>query len=328
MTRIIVNPAVLSGGRKRNRKGRRLLYLALIARQMGYDVALDKARQRHFPRHPQLQAIIRELPPARGIKRDDVYLASDRVLQTYEPTARRVVAFKEAFDCSRDAALCKRVAVLVAYVWSRECFTVQANRRQRPRTKVARVVRDKVMSVPWRPFETTTETIHDDGMLDAFLRDDLAAIRAAYGVASKSREIGFIGCAEHLHNVRKSLCHESYSVLWAGGGRPKLSSADYLAWLSGCKAVLNLPGDTWKCSRFLESVMMGVPVVQKRGTCDDWDWPPTDETTILVDDWRDVDAIRARLKDSARIVASADMAYRKAWSLRGQLKRILARLGE
>lgn len=337
---VVVNPTVRRGEPGGNRrKTRRLIYLAWIARDLGHEVKLhlpfgqrvrgmgNSQGRYEFTRIvddvPQIDAVL-DLPA------DAVYLCSSGealVNENLLPRRAKVVIFKEYLSTTHEIHLTEMCDLLVAYVRLVTDFSVTEKRPADP-PGFDEATRAKTLSVPWRPHEKATQVIDEDGLTVPFLRDDLEPIRTKYGTAEKVRDVGFLG-----ENVRpRSRITAAYSnddrfvVRWAGGHHPTVPTRDYLRWLSECRIVLGLPGDTWKCSRFCESIMMGIPIVQQAGTIELVP-PMTVENTVLVDDWADKNAIIVRLADAERIAGNADAAYREGWSLRGQFNQILKRLG-
>jgi hypothetical protein len=337
---VVVNPTVRRGEPGGNRrKTRRLVYLAWIARDMGHEVKI------HLPSSPRVRSlrnsegryefvdIVDDLPVvdnARDLPADAVYLCSSGqalVSENELPKRAKVVIFKEYLGTTHERRLVDVCDLLVAYVRLVTDFSVTVKRPADP-SGFDKATRAKAFSVPWRPHEKVTQVIHDDGIVVPFLRDELGAIRAKYGAADKARDVGFIG--ENVPPRSRITAHyandDRFIVQWAGGHHPSIPAQQYLWWISECRIVLGLPGDTWKCSRFCEAVMMGVPVVQQAGTIE-LTPPMTRENTVLLDEWADKGEIISRLDDTEAIVAAADKAYREGWSLRGQLGQIFKRLG-
>jgi hypothetical protein len=180
--------------------------------------------------------------------------------------------------------------------------------------------------------------MHKDGMAASFLRDDLEAIRERYGSGGqKKRMLGFAGNKNIAQRVDKlRLMDESsppgtvvHHLTSDTRSDEAIPPGEYLRWLSECFALLHLPGDTWKCSRHMEAVMMGVPVVLMPDPFDIT--PPLHPgNSICVkgwDDWWTVNDV-FEFGDTLKIIGQADADYRLGWSLRGQLQQILRRLGK
>jgi hypothetical protein len=111
-----------------------------------------------------------------------------------------------------------------------------------------------------------------------------------------------------------------------GTAERNLRGQQYLRWLSECEYVLNLPGDTWTCSRFTESCMMGVPTFTNPSYFKHWERQPTALECFPTQDWKD-DCLLHLDVDTNTIVTNATEAYRQSWSLRGLFKSICRRLG-
>jgi len=336
--KIAINPCI---GRPEEpvvrRKSRRLLYLAAIARSMGHDVSLHEegrplGRFRGRAGFDFLR--LREEFPANSPSKADLYFCSSGTATGGVPTNCPTVAWKEGIGFTRDRELAEKVALIVAYIWRLEDFTreVGYGHKPRPRNPPGHVehVGPKVLSVPWLAHDTVLAQLDGDGMTDAYLADDLESIRDRYGSPSKLRQVGFYGYRWPQRSQIAALFKgdDRFDFQWSSGESKslvKLPPDRYLGWVSGCRAMIQLPGDTWKCSRHCESVMMGVPVVQLAGKIHLMP-PLSAENTVLVDDWQDKDGIFTSLERAREIAAKADGAYREGWSLRGQFSQVLKRL--
>ena len=157
-------------------------------------------------------------------------------------------------------------------------------------------------------------------MIAHYLRDDVETIRGQFKSA-KVRKIAFLGMPWPARSViEKTLEGPEWEFWYRGSGTnlPQIVGGEYLGWLSGCEAIMDLPGDTWNSYRFGEAAMMGVPLVEDRGKIN---VTPalSDDNCILVDGWGDREKMLAALERIDEIKAGADAAYREGWSMRGQL---------
>jgi len=333
MAKIIVDPYVPGNDNRKCRKMRRLVYLAWIARDLGHEVAV------HYDRD-EIDAL-RQRTAYNG-RTDFSYLD---LLGSF----RKCVASEDAdlLICSEETALgqqrpdCKVAAwrsvlggghravehhdkfdLLCGYAFSQQDWTRKTTIEGKLRhdTPVRNRLGDKWFSVPWLPFECTLHQLHKDGLWKAYLRDDLDAIRERYGSAKKRRVFGFAGYPWPWRTRIAGIFDgdERFVFRWADCAEKAMPPAEYLRWLSECEVSMCLPGDTWKCSRFAESVMMGVPVVHPRGVVD-LTPPLSSLNAILVGEWEELADMR--VADLDLIVANADKAYREGWGLRGQFSQ-------
>ena len=278
--------------------------------------------------------LLNDFPFADSPPECDVYLCSEETALGSNRLPGKVVAFRTRLGGGQTLIDQRRkFALLVGYVLTQADFTKKTHSggKVRDDSPTENPLGDKWLSVPWLPFECTLHAMHEDGMWDAYLRDDLDAIRERYGSDEKKRMFGFLGGYWGWRSEIKSLYDgdDRFEIVWAGGHHgPAKPAHEYLKWMSECRGCLHLPGDTWKCSRHCEAVMMGVPVACQRGIVD-LTPPITADNAILVDDWgEDREWMVALLEDYGDTKATeADKAYREGWSLRGQFTQILKRLG-
>lgn len=324
------------------RKTRRMVYVAWILRDLGHQVLFHKphgfnwSRWRTHEMYPftrLLDDVPKVVEPLESVKVDAYFCSSHTAVAEPGtlPDGVPVVAWKETLDYTRDAQMAPRVAVSVNYVWRRQDWTESetADHRRRPPDSPGYLaaVRDKVLSVPWIPHERTLDQIDRDGLTKAYLRDDLATLRRRYAAPKPTRGLGFAGAKLPLRSrVVSKVDLDDVTYRWGGKtGQGSQTPGEYLRWLSECRAVLQLPGDTWKCSRFAETVIVGRPVVQLAGKVD-LTPPLMPGNCILIESWSDQDAVDSGLSMERQVVAGADAAYREGWSLRGQVQQALRRL--
>lgn len=171
--------------------------------------------------------------------------------------------------------------------------------------------RSHYFGVHFGPSPAVCKMLLDDGMMPAFVADDLDAIRARYGVPEPTRGIGFLGYTENIrlegghptrrsvfmHHAEKGPPFEFYST-WPGQGPPygkrTVGPGEYLRFMSECRLTMAIIGDRIKCHRHAEATMIGSPLVIAD---DDLDVLPkhTNENTVLMRDWLDSEAAIAGL---------------------------------
>jgi len=327
--RIAVNPKVYRVKYPRQRKTRRLVYLAAIAHRMGHKVRIHNPCG--YARY-KFQDVIRTLPEDRGklATPPDVYLCSHALLlkrPDVVPKGCKVVAWKESLRLLDDQVLADMADLIVGYVWKPKDWTF---RNVKVRPGHLENVAHKYLQVPWLCHDRVLEALHSAKLTNAYLDDDLPAIRSRFGSTEKKRKVGFIG---HRLPHRSKIMERVEAAFgfeikrWAGGHDPGLPPGEYLRWLTECELNLNLEGDTWGCSRLAECAMMGAAVVQCRPDRFDYDPPISAENAIVCNDWADAPTILAGLDRAPDAARGASEAYCGGWSLRGQLNRVFARLG-
>ena len=340
--RIVVDPHVPGNPNLRCRMTRRFAYIAWIAHDLGHDVAV-RCEPNEFKSLRNMETyggrsgfsfvnLLNDIPTVSDLRNADLLVCSEEMAVRQRRPDCKVAAWRTRLGGGAEVAAKRRkFDVLCGYVFSEPDWTKKVTTKGLPRgdTPPENKLGDKWLSVPWIPFEPTLHAIHQDGLWKAYLQDDLGAIRDKYGATEKRRHAGFIGYPWGWRTkIARSLDDPRFVFLWPTHVEHKatMGPREYLLWLSECRLSLCLPGDTWKCSRFGESVMMGVPTVNPRGRM--WLTPPlADYNAVLVDEWSELlemDLSDQRLRN---IAACADEAYREGWSLRGQVKQMLRRLG-
>ncbi len=324
--KVIVNPRVYAAaGIRANRyHSRRLIYQAEILRRAGHDVLIhDLDRAKQVGQDDDIRRLLGKFPGAddtsiRDLSPDDIYLCSIGYLRVHKDASMlkgKVIAWADSLSCHRGYEL-SRVDLFLSWICGPEEFTEQTEKAHPGINNWRFPDRQRMLSVPLIPHDLMLEQFWRDGLTDAFLDDNLEPIRKKYCREVVPGRVGFIGGGWPVRmDIIKTLGN-AYIHLTHGDGR--LAPLALLEKISECDAVLQLPGDTWKCARHMEAVVLGRPVVQKRGLIDVTP-PLTDANTILVDQWSDMDLIRSRLVESASIVAEADKCYKEGWSLRGQI---------
>lgn len=336
--RVVVNLYVARPGRATIRKTRRLVYMAMIAKQEGHEVVIHETcsiQPYHFLRH------VADYPKECATKtKADLYLC-DHALKFASRQDCPVVAYKSALNLKPDAFIAKWASLIVSYTYRQEdWFAHEQPTEPRPWDK-------KILSVPWLPHEVMLDYFDRLNLTWPYLADDLQTIRERHAAPNyKERLIGFRGQKQRHRSEIAEQCGAGYIFEWAASHLrvdeikpdinaterlefqgPQLSCGEYLRWIASCRCILNLPGDTWKCSRHSETVLMGIPLICQRGKVLLAE-PLTEQNCIMVDDFADRDAILEALETrSPAIVDAADASYRRGWSLRGQFQTILAKLG-
>jgi len=319
------------------RNVRRLLYLGRIAASAGHSVWLaplsadDSAKLRRPEMTEWLLALAAEFPEADSFPPGtDLAICSNSHaarVAAYAPDIPLIV-FKEDIDYRKDRGLLGIADLIPCCVWRREDFS-ECRHRPPDEPDHEEVMRPVVLPVPWLPHDRVLLQLEADGLAEAYLTDDLDAIRNRYS-GKKRWRLGFLG-ADVPQTRREALAALQRTGLLdfcrtyapEGWSQP---AGEYLRWLSQCMAIPEVPGDQWNCYRFAEAVLMGVPVVRLAGKAE-FAPPVTPENCILIDDWADREAIEAGLQRSGPIAAEADRCYRAGWSLKGQFERALRRLG-
>lgn len=169
--------------------------------------------------------------------------------------------------------------------------------------------------------EGVAQLLELDGLLDAYLTDDLGAIRKQYP-PDGYRIAGFVGLNHYERAARLSLLPAWVDAkLYNGNDRP-MGPLEYLRWMAGCQVCVDLPGQHPRTYRFAEAAMLGRPVV-----CVPEGHQPTIPVcginAIALRDWDDrqtLDELMARHEEIARC---ADDSYRRSWSLCAQVRSIL-----
>jgi len=183
----------------------------------------------------------------------------------------------------------------------------------------------RILSVKHCVSQRVLETLVEDGLFEAYMTDDLDAIRKAYPAEGERRLAGFIGYDDYNRRERIARLPPWVDCRWfkddsvAGGYLP---TRDYLRWLAGCKAAVDMPGQHPKTYRFTEAVMLGVPVICVPGVqaCT---VPVTIANAITLRFWADLNRLDRLMGNCETIRTCADYAYREAWSLRAQTRLML-----
>ena len=187
------------------------------------------------------------------------------------------------------------------------------------------LIHPRIMDLQHIVSQGVLETLIEDGLLNAYLTDDLSAIRAAYQPEGERRLAGFVGYDGYDRKSRVSRLPPWVECRWftaktKGGGF--MEPREYMRWLAGCKAAVDMPGQHPKTYRFTEAVMLGVPVicVPPIQVCA---VPVTIANSIALRFWADLNRLDRLMGNLDTIQACADYAYTEAWSLRAQVRTML-----
>jgi hypothetical protein len=202
---------------------------------------------------------------------------------------------------------------------------------------------DRYIGVHWGPSVRVFTRIIEDGMFDAFVSDDLEALRVKYASRVKDKPIGFLGFNSNArleslggagrHPSRKETFNYYHgrdgfdirTTYTEKGGHHNLSVVDYLRFVSECKLTIPLIGDRIKCHRHAEATMMGSPLCVVKDELDVTP-PHSDDNSVMMCSWFDHESALAGLDRADELVAKSDEAYRVGWGWPAQFRMILERL--
>lgn len=171
-----------------------------------------------------------------------------------------------------------------------------------------------------------------DGLLRAYLADDLYTIRARY-IERKRYDVGFCGDMDASRGTLPKSIPLRRQVA-AGFRRPRwdfragrLNPEQYLRYLMRCRLTVPLPGDRVKSYRHTEAAMMGSPLCLVPE--DTPAWPPhSPSNTVCMRHWTDDKTIAGVLRSRTgyhALARASDDAYRNGWSQRGLVVEMLRR---
>lgn len=211
------------------------------------------------------------------------------------------VAFKCSAGWSRDAQILQHCDVALFHEYD---VTYEAHR--------------KVLAVPFMVHDCIIEHFINTGLFDAYLADDVGAIREQYRV---ERDIvaGFLGVG-HYGRKDKAAQLPDWCV-FEFNDSPKFTPDAYLRWISRCQVGFNMEGETPKSYRFSELTLMGV--VNAAPPCATRVTPElTERNSVLMKDWGDSDSVINALSRTNELIAAADECYRGGWSPAGQARQL------
>jgi hypothetical protein len=193
----------------------------------------------------------------------------------------------------------------------------------------------RYLGVHFQPFFGTLDVLLADGLIDAYCRDDLAAIRARYQPPEKHQKIGFRGCTWNIINegypLRSEVFQHYYDQPWCnfkstGDPANNLDSRGTLQDLASNALTMALLGDRVKTHRHVEAPMMGSPIVCVPG---ELEVEPAHDASnsVCLKHWFDRESAQAGLERATDLVTGSDVAYRAGWSLAGQFQSALRKLG-
>jgi len=291
--------------RARPRDSMKLLLFGLVARDLGLDVLVvdpDRFRRELPTDHPAL-----DLPTWDG-KEAWAHLLLCSTLRS-----------RANVDCGKHA---KRIVLLQRPHSPDNEKRVLDNADLVIAVKHHHIGRGNLLSVPHIVSERVLDELFQQGLLEAYLADDVREIRSVYEASGERRLAGFIGLADYGRQSVAAMLPPWCSIELHRGDEQPLSAGDYLRWLASCETVLDLPGQHWRTYRFAEAAMMGKPVVCIPG--DQQGIVPVDPSNaIVLRCWSDTARFDRLMQKRDAIRATADSAYKEGWSLRSQVVHML-----
>lgn len=122
-----------------------------------------------------------------------------------------------------------------------------------------RVPPDKLLKVPFLVCDRVVSTFVEDGMLDAYISDDIEAIRDKYCTSDLRDTVGGV---MHGSHYRKEFCRDLPSWMKVEFYESHAMTArDHMAYLSGCVACIALKGDVTKTYLPPLLALLGCPMV-------------------------------------------------------------------
>lgn len=311
------------------RETQRLMIWAAALERLGHDVALGPAQ---FV-DPRWSRYIRK-PLVAGDADATIILAS--CLDQYPP--RAVLKYRPGILVVAQPVGRK---ILEPTAWDDADFIIGSPNDTLPPYKefaAERIAKlgQRYLGVHFPPFGRTLETFDRDGMLEAYINDDLEAIRAKYGSSDKKYDIGYRGNTINQQTPGEPIRAQIFAYYET---RPRFEfhsvandpswydrTADYLRFLSECRLTMALVGDRIKTHRHVEAPMMGSPVCVVKGQLDVT--PIHDgNNSVLLGHWFDEwSAVLGLDRDYGKLLAASDEAYCSGWSLRGQMRTLLERI--
>lgn len=180
----------------------------------------------------------------------------------------------------------------------------------------------RLLPVPFMVHDSCMAGFIADGMFNAFIRNDIRAIRERYG----HKKAGLLGLRCCGWTKRKEFCADAPE--WADIGfydTPQMKALEHARWISGFRGGLCLRGDTPKSNLASLLALLGVAIVMQ--PIERRDTPRMDSrNTIQFGSWQQV---LAELENDSRlsdIMAQATNDYIEGWSPMGQARLIAERL--
>lgn len=190
-----------------------------------------------------------------------------------------------------------------------------------------------VIQTVWPPFIGIIDLLRKESLIDSYLSNDLESIRSVFVPPPISQVRGWYGGERSAYGRESKTVQlgNKVEVRWSTAAR-SVPSVQWLSWSLACRAGLDLPGVTWRTSRFTTFVLFGIPVVCCPSDTFRVSEPfANTEPSILrsnviwLDNWGDTDSLDSGLENTESIVAEADKAYREGWSPQGQMKLLIKR---
>lgn len=190
-----------------------------------------------------------------------------------------------------------------------------------------------VIQTVWWPFIEIIRLLDRENLIADYLVDHLDSIRRVFVPQSVSDVRGWYGGERSVHG-RESKAEQlgnNVETKWSPSGR-STPTHKWLSWSLACRAGLDLPGVTWRTSRFTTYILFGIPVVccpsdthRVGEPFADLVPPVTRSNIIWLDHWGDTASLNSGLDNSGLIVTEADKSYREGWSPRGQMNSLVKR---
>lgn len=171
-----------------------------------------------------------------------------------------------------------------------------------------------------------------------YLNDDIDKLRMHYtATEDRINKIAFAGVEHYGRDVilagfRKEFGRDCDFIT---PDSPGMGGEEYLQWLATHRAMLCPPGDTPKTNRWSEAALLGVAIISTEQETKVYP-PQSGANTVYLQDWTDFDAVTHAMETSSKqsrgeysdLIEAATIHYQEGWSLKGQARQILLRLGE
>lgn len=184
----------------------------------------------------------------------------------------------------------------------------------------------KVWSVPWAPDYRLHETIFHAGLVDEYLGDDLRRLRRRFPRDVERRAGGWFGSADlYLRGEKAQQLPNWVDFRFSQSPSP---IQEWVSWTTSCLFGIDLPGVTWKTSRFSALVLLGVPVVcctsDARGQEEPYEaltTPVGQGNVVDLPYWGDHNYLHqhANAASAEEVVRKADLSWAEGWSVRAQI---------
>jgi hypothetical protein len=301
----------------RVREGLRMAYLAYALYQLHNDVCIVGNYEPPFRDDPRFSRgcfLTQSMTTSAHGKYDLTIVAERHDIDSLEHKTDAVMMVKtsNSTDAEYDARLINRTDGLI-------CFSYHHRYAGHP----------KLIAVPHGVHDRVGKQLYRDGMLKAYLHDDLDTVRQWYETDDREG-ICWIGNSaygrcNYWHLFHESLMQTGKAVRCDVEWTQSVPPGEYLRRLARAEYGLCLPGHIPPSYRFSECVLMGcVPIVNL------WDCPYSEPITkdnaVIVDDWVAASALVGAGERLHELRAGMDESYCRGWSPLGQARQVLARL--